>query len=160
MEANVETPTQLSTKVVAPKIIFYKEGTTTLARIHEYADRVVPALMQEAENRKLLPAGPLEFIYFGCTGDMEQEFRLQIALPVEEQKAGAGEFSFRQTDSFYCLHHDYAGDVNQMFPVYEMLYRQLAQKQWQPSDEVREVYKQWEHLTSANNLTEIQIGLQ
>ena len=47
-----------------------------------------------------------------------------------------------------------------MAPAYEMLYQQLGEKALQPLDEVREVYKQWEHLTSANNITEIQIGIQ
>lgn len=160
METKVVKPESLSTKLVASKTIFYKEGKTTLNSIHEYANREVEALMLEVERGGLEPQGPLEFIYFGASGDMEKEFTLQIALPVKEKKPVKAGYQFRETAPFKCLSYDYKGDVSQMFPAYEMLYQQLEEKQLQPLDEVREVYKQWEHLTSANNITEIQIGIR
>lgn len=160
METSVATQNGVSTKVVESKTIFYHEGTTTLNEIHDYANGGVEALMQEVERNGLEPQGPLEFIYFGATADMDKSFTLQIALPVKAKKEVGKGFRFRETAPFRCLSYDYHGDLNKVSPVYEMLYQHLAANQQEASNEIREVYKQWEHMSSANNITEIQIGLK
>ena len=159
METNVASPQTLTTKVVEAKTFFYNEGTTTLNKIYDYVNPAVEALMQEIEKRGLEPVGSLEFVYLNATGDMDKEFTLQIALPVKEQKPVGKEFHFKQAAPFKCVSYDYKGDVSKMFPTYVMLFQQIAANDLKPTIEVREVYKQWEHLTSPNNITEIQIGI-
>ncbi|AHM59049.1 transcription activator, effector binding protein [Flammeovirgaceae bacterium 311] len=159
MEANVANPQTLTTKVVAPKTIIYHEGNTTLRQIHDYVNPIVASLIQEVQRRGFTTAGPMEFIYLNPTGDLDKEFTLQIAQPVLERKSVGPGFHIRETEAFQCVSHDYKGDVSQMHPAYEMLYQQIALNQLIPGTEVREVYKVWEHLTSVNNITEIQIGL-
>lgn len=157
METTVSEP--LETKVVAPKLLLYSEGKTTLRQIHSYANEAVAALMEEAAKAGLEAAGALEFIYFGATADEEKEFTLQLALPVNEEKEVGEGFQFRKTAPFTCVSYVYKGDVSEIGCAYESLYGQIAAKQLQPTNEIREVYRQWEHLTSSNNLTEIQIGI-
>lgn len=149
----------METKVVQPKIFLYSEGKTTLKQIHEYANEAVEALMKESAAAGLEAAGPLEFIYFGATADEEKEFTLQIALPVKEEKPVNGEFRIKRSNPFKCLSYVYKGDVSEIGCAYESLFQEIAAKQLQPDDEIREVYMQWEHLTSENNLTEIQVGI-
>jgi predicted transcriptional regulator YdeE len=159
METNVVSPEALSTKEVAPKILFYSEGTTTLKKINEYVNPVVEALLEEVKQSGLEPVGPMEFIYLNVNGDPDNLFTLQIALPVKEQKLVSNGFLFRQTEAFKCVSHDYKGDVTQMHPVYDRLFQQMYASELKHNHEVREVYKQWEHPASPNNITEIQIGI-
>lgn len=149
----------MQTKVVEPKTFFYAEGKTSLRHIHEYSNEVIPALMKESERAGVQITGPMEFIYFGACADMDKEFTLQIALPVKEEKEVSKEYGFKQSVPFKCISHEYKGDVSKMGTAYENLFQQLFSHQLQPNDEVREVYAKWEHLTSANNITEIQIGV-
>lgn len=153
------TAVTLETTVVAPKLFLYHEGTTTLRQIHAYADAVVAALMKEAAEAGLEEAGALEFFYFDATADEEKEFTLQVALPVKEEKMVGNRFKFKKTGPFSCVSFLFKGDVSEIGSAYESLYGQISAKQLQPTNEIREVYRQWEHPTSENNLTEIQIGI-
>ena len=142
----------METKVVNPKTYFYKEGTTTLNKIHEYADTVVPEVIQEMQKAGIEEAGPMEFLYYGATNDMDKEFTLRIAVPVKEEKPCSDGFHFKKTNDFKCVSSEYKGDVSKMFPVYEQMYQHLATKQLQPNDEIREVYIQWENPASDKNI--------
>lgn len=125
----------------------------------EYANPLVYDFYEEMKNKGIEATGPLEFVYLGATNDPEQEFTLQIAIPVKEEKEVSNGYSFKKADAFKCISYDYKGDVNQMMPVYENLFQKVFAAQLEPSNEVREVYKHWEHPTSENNITEIQIGV-
>lgn len=115
--------------------------------------------MEEAKNAGIEPEGPMEFIYFGASDDVDKEFTLQVGLPVTDKKPCSKNFNFKNTSPFKCVSYQYKGDVSKMFDVYSVLFAKIYQKQYKPIDEVREVYINWEHLTSESNLTEIQIGI-
>lgn len=149
----------METKVVSPKTLFYNEGTTSLNKIIEYSDTAVKALLNEVDASGIEATGPMEFIYYGVTNDPEKQFILQIGLPVKEKKPSSENFKFKTTSPFKCVSYKHKGDVSRIPEVYENLFQQLDKEQLQPKDEIREVYVKWEHLTSANNITEIQIGI-
>lgn len=149
----------METKVVSPKTFFYHEGRTTLKNIMNYANPLVYDFYEELKNKGIEATGPLEFIYLGATDDPEHEFTLQIGIPVKEEKPVSNGYRFKKADAFKCISYDYKGDVNKMAPVYQELYQKLGAEKIQPKNEIREVYKHWEHPTSENNVTEIQIGI-
>lgn len=149
----------METKVINPKTLIYYEGKTSLKNIVNYSNSAIEELMKEVTSSGIEINGPMEFIYFGATDDLEKEFTLQIGLPVKEKKTVGKKFNFKETSPFKCVSYQYKGDVSKMFEVYSNLYQQINQKQLQPLDEIREVYLKWEHLTSENNITEIQIGI-
>lgn len=151
--------TTIETKVVNPKTFLYHEGKTNLKNIMEYANPVVYDFYEELNRSGVQATGPLEFIYLGVTDDPEKEFTLQVAIPVEEEKPVSNGYRFKKADAFKCVSYDYKGEVNKMMPVYENLFQQIFAAQLKPNDEVREVYRHWEHPESENNITEIQIGV-
>lgn len=149
----------METKVISPKLLLFKEGKTTLKNIFAYSDSAVKALMKEVTKAGIEPVGPLEFVYYGITDDLDKEFILQIGIPVKEKKAVGESVYYKETLPFKCISYLYKGDVTKISNSYSYLYKEIKIKQLQPKDEVREVYLKWEHLSSANNITEIQIGI-
>lgn len=149
----------METKTIKPKTYFFSEGTTTLNNIHSYADKAVPALLEQIKKSGLEESGPMEFIYFGASNDMNKEFTLRIAVPVKKTKAATDGFQYITTGAFKCVSSEYKGDVSKMYPEYQKMYEQIYANQYQPTDEIREVYRQWENPASEKNITEIQIGI-
>jgi effector-binding domain-containing protein len=149
----------METKVISPRTCFVKEGKTTLKQIHEYASKVVSEINGEVKASGIETIGPMEFIYYGASDNMEKEFTLQIALPVRDERKCREGFSFIKTSEFKCISHYYKGDVTKLFPVYEKLYQEIFENQIEPNGEMREIYVNWEYLSSEKNITEIQIGI-
>lgn len=146
-------------KIVEPKKVYYSEGKTTLHKIHEYADQEVPKILQQMKMLGLEEEGPMEFIYLGATDDQNKEFTLRIAVPIKNELQSANGFHFAQTREFKCVSTEHKGDISNLFPVYERIYQDIYRNQYQPNDEIREVYHLWEHPMSEKNITEIQIGI-
>lgn len=149
----------METKIVNPKTFFYSEGKTTLNKIHEHADREVPKLLKEMEMKGIKEDGPMEFIYFGVTNELDKEFTLRISVPVKEEKTVSDGYLFSKEGAFKCLSTEYKGDINKILPVYERIFEQIYKNKYQPKDEIREIYHQFENPSSEKNITEIQIGI-
>ncbi len=145
--------------IVAPSLYFYLEGITSLKKIMEYAAPKVDLAYAEAERLGLEKTGPMEFIYFGATADMEKEFTLQIAFPVKNTKALDNDFKFRQSPDFKCLKKNFKGTMADLGKEYEPMYEYIWNNSLKPSGEIREIYHLFEFPDSPNNVTEIQIGL-
>ncbi len=149
----------METKVVSAKTFLYNEGTTTLRKITDYSKTYVDALLKEMEKAGLKAEGPMEFIYFGACSDPDKEFTLQIAVPVEEEKPVGEGYKFKKAEPFKCMAYEHKGDIADLHDAYEKTFEAVFAQQLQPNNEVREVYKVYENLTSPDNLTEIQIGV-
>ena len=145
--------------MLAPKLYFYLEGKTSLKNIMEYAAAKVQLANAEAERMNMEKTGPMEFIYFGATYDLEKEITLQIGFPVKSEKPIENGFRFRKSQDFKCLTNTYKGEMANSGNKYESLFEYMWDNSIKSSNEIREVYRCFEFPDSPNNVTEIQIGL-
>ena len=149
----------METKVVSPKTFIYNEGTTTLRKIMDYSKIYVDALLKKMDEAGLEAAGPMEFIYFGACSDPDKEFTLQIAVPVKEEKPVGKGYNYKKAEPFKCFTYEHKGEITDLHDAYEKAFGEVYARQLEPNNEIREVYKVYENLSSPNNLTEIQIGV-
>ncbi len=150
----------LETKNINPKKVIVATTKTTLNKIAQDAEPLTGALMADVEKLGITPAGPLEFIYFDVTGEMDKEFTLEIALPVSPDASDEGSsFKIKETNSFKCVTHIHKGSMENMHAVYDVIFKEIEKKELKPTIEVREVYLNWVDAKSADNVTEIQIGI-
>lgn len=147
-------------KIENAKKYFFIEGKTTLNDIQSYANAQIPGLMQSIGKEQSQVVGPMEFIYFGATNDMNNIFTLQIAMPVAEKKTVAAPYEIRETSPFVCESFIYEGSLVDIGPAYDNAFAQIGAKQLIPTGEIREIYHHYKDYTSAENRTEIQIGVQ
>lgn len=142
-----------------PKNFYVNRLTTTTDNIMAIADKEVDALYGEIKTRQLTPTGKTEFIYHNWSKD--QPFVIEIAVPVEEKACPPNErFELVQRDAFKHLSYTHKGSFEEIEAVYNKLFAELGFKGLKYSGEVREVYTTFIHPTSAENITEIQIGLE
>lgn len=150
----------MQTKHISPKKYFCFMGQTTLNKISAFASPEIDPLMEEAHKLGLEPSGPLEFIYFDATDDKDKPFTLWIALPVKNEiPVSNSKYSFKTTDDFKCFSHIHKGDISQVYQVYDKIFAELFSKGVKPTNQIREVYENWESVVSPENITEIQIGI-
>lgn len=148
-------------KTVPAKNYLVFSTRTTLSKLHELADKEVDNLYTTLEKNQIQKTGPVEFIYFDCSNDMDKEFELEIAMPVESGiKAAPQGYKLKNHEVFTCVSHVHKGDISNLFQVYDNLFTQLWDNSIKPSNQIREVYSVFMGPTHEQNVTEIQIGVQ
>lgn len=132
----------------------------TLSKMPVIAEVEMGKMMKEVEARKIVPSGPVEFVYHGATADMEKPFELTFIIPVTEEKEVSAPYIYKDLDVLTCMAHTHEGSLENIGGVYEELYKELEWNKIQPTDEIREVYLNYEGMDSKANITEIQIGVE
>ena len=147
----------MESTIINAKTLAYVELKTTHNRLHDDVEKAAGDFMATA-TQKLKVTGPMEFLYFGATGDMDAEYTLRIAYPVQEKTEAEG-IKFASTEQFKCYSYNHKGTLSKLGSVYDKLFGEILAKQWVPASEIREVYHVYQGMEAPENLTEIQIGL-
>lgn len=133
--------------------------TTTLNKIHAYVGTIPEELYAEAAKCGLTPAGPQIWQYTGMTTmDMDAEFMLDIALPVNGD-AKPEKFEIKELPEYKCATILHMGSWDNLGTSYQQLIGETAQKGLQITGIFREVYITVDMVDTAENLTEIQAGI-
>ncbi|MCU0429970.1 MAG: GyrI-like domain-containing protein [Cytophagaceae bacterium] len=147
-------------KTVPSKNFMIFSATTTLHTMNEMVEKEVNKLYAKAGELQLQPTGPLEFIYTGATKDMDKEFLLEIAMPIEEVPALLAEgYQFKKSEPFPCISVTHHGAISELASVYDKIFTDLWNNSVKTGDQIREVYATWYGMDSTQNITEIQIGI-
>ena len=156
----METTVKIQEKNVAARTFFNIEGTTTLKDIRNYAHPQTEKLFAEMKRLNLTPIGPIEFVYFGATADVQRPFTLQIGFPVAEKGDCGSEFQFSEDKEFVAVSHEHKGSLEEINDLYTALFETIYAQNLQPGLEVREVYHQYTAFTDPANVTEFLIQLR
>ncbi|MEA5405370.1 GyrI-like domain-containing protein [Arcicella sp. DC2W] len=148
-------------KEVPTQKYFIYRTETTLLNVNAIAMREIETLYATAGQLGLDTSAPLEFIYWGATGDVEKPFILEIALPVgDEEVTIPAHYELLEHPSFKAFAYTHHGDFSNIMPVYKELFNQLFAQGHKPTTQTREVYINWVDLTSSENVTEILLGIE
>ncbi|MCU0435986.1 MAG: hypothetical protein MUC87_21185 [Bacteroidia bacterium] len=132
--------------------------TITFNELSHTGAKAVDALFAELGKRGLQRAGNVEFIYHNFS--QEKPFVLEVAMPVtEEKEADNGEFKLVKRNEFRNLNHIHIGNMESMMKSYDLLFAEIGSKGLPYNGEVREVYLKFSTPDAADNVTEIQIGM-
>lgn len=135
---------------------------TTIPQIAKIAgDENAPGkLIDAARAAGVEIAGPSTFIYYGADGSPTTEFDLLIAFPITSRPASAPSgFEIVDAPAFHCISVDYIGGMPDIHIGYKVLMDSIRDQHLQPTWEGREIYKNWVAYDSAENVTELQIGI-
>ena len=131
----------------------------TLQTLSRHTASVAENLYREAARLNLDVVGPIQWIYTGVTGDMTNEFQLEIVLPISQPGEQSSEFSYKVFPAFRCASYTYTGSWSDFGEVYGALFGQLHRDGYQNDGHVREVYRVVDFDNQANCVTDIQIAL-
>ena len=148
-------------KEIPAKIFLSAKKILTIPEISEFAEEVVERLYGEAEKLNLAITGPSEFIYSGCTDNVEDTFELRIAIPIEQEKDISVLFEYYRSPAFACLSQDYMGSMKGIKEGWASFHAAIKKNNYSPGlgDHEREVYKKWIDFDDPENITELQVEL-
>ena len=150
---------QIKRKSIPAATVIEAVTTLTISEIPAYAEKVIPMLLAEAENRGMAINGPCIFTYEGCDGSFDREFTMKVAFPVDAC-LGQGAFVCAQIPAHDCLSTDYQGPMNGIGSAWSV-FTPLAIQEGEAMLPVgREVYLNWIDQDSPDNLVELQIPLR
>jgi hypothetical protein len=132
---------------------------TTLSQLSQFIAVTARGLHQEAVRLGVDVMGPIYWTYYGATGDPNNVFQLEIALPVSEAKGEPSDFSFRRIDSFKCVADTLDGPWENLGGFYSRFIPQTIQQGHQLSGVIREMYVHMDLAEPVNNITEVQLGI-
>ncbi|KAB7732687.1 GyrI-like domain-containing protein [Rudanella paleaurantiibacter] len=150
--------TALSVAETLPFTALAFKTRATLPTITQY-DPVPEQLFEEAARLGLQPAGPIQFIYTGVTGDETVPFDLEIALPVSGEPTGSSAFVLKTFDAFRHVNYTFVGPWAELMPMYDVLFATLYREGYKPDNRLREVYTIPDFEIPENCVTNIQVGL-
>ena len=152
---------QVQIKEIPAQKYFIYRTETTLLNVNAIAVREIDTLYATAGQLGLDTSAPLEFIYWGATGDVEKPFTLEIALPVGNQAIEVpAPYELVEHPVFKAFAYTHYGDFSDIMPVYKELFNTLFAQGYKPTNQTREVYIKWVDLTSSENVTEILLGIE
>ena len=141
----VETPAEPA--FVAQVIPVDSMTVASLAKMGPYADagKAVAELMDMAQKQKLEQAGPMFAMYYDNPGQVKPEStKYEVCIPVKvgtkvmvDKKTG---FSVKKTSPMQVAVTDYMGPYDQVMPVYQKLYKWIADNQYAPAGPMVEWY--------------------
>ena len=133
---------------------------TTLRKLLETIDTLMPAIDKAVDAGQLRPEGPMVFNYHGATGDPDQEFTLGIGITVQAGAKPPAGIEVIQVPARKCATLLYTGSALQLPNAYGKLFGGIGQMGLKPTDVCREVYLYWEDRASVNNIVLLEADLQ
>jgi len=130
----------------------------TLPELSKYGP-VGQKLCSEAERLGIQPGGLLQWNYYEIDGKPETVFTLEIALPVHEKEAEVQGFESKQIPAIKCLSLVHEGPWENLPQSYGKAMGYLSANDLTMTGECREIYATIDLEETANNITEIQIGI-
>lgn len=147
-------------KKITPTTFLFFRTETTLADLGRFIP-IGQELFQEAVKQKLFITGPIHWHYFGFTGDPQQSFTLEVALPVSEAPADYdGIFHIKRTEPFTSAVAMHEGSWQSMPDTYGKLMQFMQQNNLRHNGVTREIYINSDLHEPAANVTMIQMGVQ
>lgn len=142
--------------------VLYYRTKTTLKGLEAFVGKMPQALYNEATRLQLLVAGPQYWCYFGANGDPDNEFTLEIAIPVVGKPLKETTFQLKQLSAFKSLSVLHEGSYEEMGKVYGEIMPQVLADGFSFTDdkEVREMYLNVDFEHPENCRTEILIGIK
>ncbi|TAJ14660.1 hypothetical protein DMA11_04620 [Marinilabiliaceae bacterium JC017] len=145
-------------KIIEAQKVFCETVTTTLKDICKLVGDKPAQLMQEAADAGFEIAGPQIWMYKGADGNPDTTFTLTIGIPVttgERQHE-----KVKTLPSFSCAAGVMNGPWEQFSEFYPQLIGDVCCQEKSLTGISREVYHVVDFQNPANNVTEVQIGIQ
>jgi len=155
---------EFETKQVPPLPVLSRRERLTIPQIPARSGPAIHSLIESLKQLGIQAAGSMIYVYHGCNGNPAVEFDLEICLPVptdlDPSLAPEPPIKLKTTTPFRCLTLDYVGPMSGIGQAWMKLLQPIRDGGYKPTDESREIYKKWVSFDSADNVTELQQGIE
>ncbi len=130
----------------------------TLKTLSKHIGSVAQELFEDAVNAKLLPAGPVYWVYYNMDGDPDKEFDLEVVIPVQGE-GKPQKFELKEMPEFKAATTIHIGPWLEFGDTYQKLIGELMAKGNKMTSVCREMYINVDFEHPERNITEIQVGI-
>lgn len=145
---------------LAARTYWCAEKTLTIPEIPAFAEATLPAMFTHLQSAEVTPTGPVEFIYFNMDGDLARPFRMLLAIPIDGEGVPETDtfFPYRSTE-ISALKSSHQGSMATIGSAWDSLMQYAMMNRIQTTTECSEIYTQWVSPESADNVTELYVGI-
>ena len=149
----------LQVKEVDPFSALCFTTRATLSTLSQHYGTVANNLYSEAARLNLDITGAIQWVYTGVSGDVANEFQLDIVLPIRRPGSHSNGFSYQVLGMFRCASYSHSGDWSELNATYDVLFPEFYQRGYQNDGRIREIYTVIDLQNPTNCVTEIQIAI-
>lgn len=146
-------------KTTPPVKVMFFTTRTSLEEIESFVLKVAERLYAEVTKQGLIPTGPQYWTYQGMDGKPGTIFTLEICVPVNAAPKTESAFLFKELPALKCVSVLHNGSWDNLDKVYSNTMPAIFAQQKQPNGFSREMYTNIDLENPANNITEVQIGI-
>jgi effector-binding domain-containing protein len=150
---------KMEAKIIKPMTVLYYSEKNNLTGLARLVRTKAKELYIEAIRYGMEVTGPVYWIYYGMDGNPDTTFTLEIAIPVYNEKIYSGDYEIKRLSAYKCAAAVHNGPWKNMQGAYAKLVEETLKKGHTLNGISREVYINIDFVESANNITEIQLGI-
>ena len=146
-------------KIAPPVKVMFFTARTSLEELESFVVKVAESIYAEITRQGLIPTGPQYWTYQGMDGKPDTVFTLEICIPVNAAPKTESVFLYKELPAFTCVSVLHNGSWDNLGKVYSTTMPNILAQQKQPNGFSREMYINIDLENPANNITEVQIGI-
>jgi effector-binding domain-containing protein len=146
-------------KITPPVKVMFFTTRTSFEQLEGFVLTVAERLYAEIAEQQLIPTGPQYWTYHGVDGKPDTVFTLEICVPVNKEPKKDSIFLYKELPAFKCASVLHNGSWDNLSKVYGNAISNIFAHQKQLNGFFREMYINIDLENPANNITEVQIGI-
>ncbi len=140
---------------------FYVSNQTTFRTMQGAVESSMADLLKAAASGRVKFTGPSAFIYHGASPqELERPFSLEIGFPVADGTRPFGRFRVEVLAPFHCAAVQFTGPLSRIDKAYDKLIPAIEAAHLKPTDEVREIFAEFNGSDSPDNDVTVAIGVE
>ena len=151
---------QMSVQTLPELNFFYESTRTTPLYLQQTIDRVTADLASVANDGKVVFTGPCLFVFRGRSNELRRPFTAEIGFAVADGPRPFGRFQVRKLAAFHCAAVTLTGPGALIDKAYDKLDPAIDAAGLRRTDEIREVYMNWEGPDSPDDQVLVGIGVK
>ncbi|MGH8047676.1 MAG: GyrI-like domain-containing protein [Chthoniobacterales bacterium] len=150
---------EVAVKTVPETLFLCVVGEATPAQISEFAEKSIGPLFETLGKLGQQPAGSLEFICPSWQGE-NAKMKIIFAIPIAKEFPVEAPYYIWKAPAFKCAWAEYKGPMSGIKDAWMKFGGEVEQSGNKADNSVREVYLNWAAPESADNRTELQMGVE
>jgi effector-binding domain-containing protein len=151
---------EMTIQTLPEQNFFFESAKTTPLDLQQTIDRVTADLAGAANDGDVKYSGPSVFVFRGRSTELRRPFTVDIGFAVSDGTHPFGRFQMRQLAAFRCAAVTFKGPGSLIDKAYDTLDPAVDSAHLRRTDEIREVYLNWEGPDSPNDQVLVGIGVK
>jgi hypothetical protein len=150
----------LTVQTLPEQSFFFESSRTNALDLQRTIDRLTADLARAANDGSVTFSGPCVFVFMGKSTELRKLFTVEIGFAVPDGTRPFGRFQVRRLPAFHCAAVTLAGPGALIDKAYDVLDPAVDAAGLRRTDEIREIYLNWNGPDSPDDQIMVGIGVK